>query len=364
MLHCHDPVAFVSHGLPRRGWREFHLTAMPPQVAAAGDAEACYEPLVATLALHDAEVVGEKVYGRLAARGAILAARERVLRRHCRAVDTPVHFVDGAPPDGGEFGGVQVAAVAHDDDVTMVQDVPGGRLVQLPTGRLLHLTAVQGDGRAPFAAQAAGMFERAEALAAGHGFRYPQVARTWLYLAELLRDYAALNQVRSAFHRRVGNEPPASTGIQGRTGQGLCSMDALFVEGVEVRRIDRTCRQGPASVYGSAFSRAVCLEWAGGTTLHVSGTASIGRDGASRHVDDPTTQYLETMLDVGAVLAEAGLGFRDVVQATLFCKSPAVHDACVAAHRLLGLPPLPAVAVVADVCRPELLVEVEAVACR
>ena len=364
MPRCCPTVTPTVHSLPRTGCREFYLTATPPPGAGEDAARACFDGIAAALAEHRAEVIAEKVYGTRKAAEGILAARRAALVAQRRDPDTPVHYLDGAPVDGGEFGGVQVWAVANMARTDAVATVPGGRLWQAPYGRALHLCGVRGTAGAPFGEQAGGMFSNAAVAAARSGFRYAQTARTWIYLAQLLDDYAELNRVRSAFYRQCDFAWPASTGIQAAAPGALCSMDVLLLDGIRTRRIDRTQRQGPASDYGSAFSRAMLLEQDGGATLHVSGTASIDGCGKSRHDGDPTAQYLETMLDVAAVLREADMGLPDIVQATLFCKNRDVHAACVQAHDLLGLPLFPVVYVLADVCRPELLVELEAVACR
>lgn len=364
MPRCCPTVSPIVHSLPRAGCREFYLTATPRSGSGLEGVAECFHGIAAALAEHRAEVVAEKVYGEVAACDGILGARRAAMVAHGRDPDTPVHFVDGAPVDGGMFGGVQVWAVANMARTDAVTSVPGGRLWHAPYGRALHLCGVRGTAGATFAEQAGGMFSNAAVAAARSGFRYAQTARTWIYLANLLDDYAELNRVRSAFYRQCNFVWPASTGIQGRAPGALCSMDVLLLDGIRTRRIDRTLRQGPASDYGSAFSRAMLLEHDGGATLHVSGTASIDGKGQSRHDGDPTAQYLETLLDVAAVLREADMGFADIVQATLFCKNREVHAACVQAHDLLALPHFPVVHVLADVCRPELLVELEAVACR
>jgi enamine deaminase RidA (YjgF/YER057c/UK114 family) len=364
MPRCCPTVTPIVHSLPRAGCREYYLTATPPAGSGEDGAAACFAGLAAALAEHRAEVVAEKVYGTTAACDRILGARRAALVAHGRDPGTPVHYLDGRPCDGGEFGGVQVWAVGNDARRNAVESVPGGRLWHAPYGRALHLCGMRGTAGTPFAEQAGGMFSNAAVAAARSGFRYAQTARTWIYLANLLDDYAELNRVRSTFYRQCDFVWPASTGIQAAAPGVLASMDVLLLDGIRTRRIDRTLRQGPASDYGSAFSRAMLLEHQGGATLHVSGTASIDGRGKSRHDGDASAQYLETMLDVAAVLREADLGLADIVQATLFCKNREVYAACRQVHELLSLPQFPVVYVLADVCRPELLVELEAVACR
>lgn len=104
------------------------------------------------------------------------------------------------------------------------------------------------------------------------------------------------------------------------------------------------------------------LEIDGVHAVHVSGAASIDASGASLHRGCPQAQIVETLLCVGALLEACGASLRDVGLATLFCKTPAVLHAYREVGRLLGMSELPVVPVVADVCRPELLVEIDALA--
>lgn len=144
-------------------------------------------------------------------------------------------------------------------------------------------------------------------------------------------------------------------------------MDVLALEvtdpgDVRVEPVRTSDRQNPAFRYGSAFSRGMALVTGGRCTLWVSGTASIGPGGETLHTGHVEAQILETLLSVAALLEEQGAGLRDIVTATLFCKTPAVYAAAERVTRLLDLPHLPAVSVRADVCRSDLLVELEAVA--
>lgn len=139
-------------------------------------------------------------------------------------------------------------------------------------------------------------------------------------------------------------------------------MDLLAVEGPGAVRtpIHATSRQEPAFLYGSAFSRGMSLEAGGLELVFVSGTASIDRSGATVHRGDPAAQIEETLLCVEAVLAARGRSLDDVGLATLFCKTPEVLRAYREVAPRFG--DLPVVPVLADVCRPELLVEIEAFA--
>lgn len=345
---------------PRRGFDEVFLTAAAADVQAAGHT---FAGLAAALRQHGVEPLAEKVYGALVDKEAILAARAAALREQGLEPSLPCTFVDGAPAAGGGFGGVQVwgirARTGHG-----LQTVPGGRLWQAPTFRVLQLCNLHGAAGDVVTHQAQQMFAAAAAAAQQNGFDYAQVVRTWIYLPRLLDWYGEFNRVRTACYRQYDFALPASTGIQGRDGDHECLMDALLVDGVPCRSIDRSERQGPAPAYGSSFSRGVELAYEGGSTVHVSGTASIDPAGRSIHLGDPQAQFLEMLMDIGAVLQEAGMTLRDIQQATLFCKDAATYSACLEARARLCLPAFPTLCVRADVCRHELLVEMEAVASR
>jgi enamine deaminase RidA (YjgF/YER057c/UK114 family) len=94
--------------------------------------------------------------------------------------------------------------------------------------------------------------------------------------------------------------------------------------------------------------------------VEVSGTAAIDGHGVSLHPGDIHGQIECTLHNIEALLAQKNLCLKDICSASVFFKHP--HDAEIfyrmAAAR--GLQDLPAVCVVADVCRDELLFEMDA----
>jgi enamine deaminase RidA (YjgF/YER057c/UK114 family) len=96
--------------------------------------------------------------------------------------------------------------------------------------------------------------------------------------------------------------------------------------------------------------------------VHVSGTASINAAGASTHPGDAEHQSLDTLMNVAAILNGQGGGLQHITSATLFCRDHGAWEAWERASKLLGVPAFPKVCVLADVCRHDLLVEMEAVA--
>ena len=121
-------------------------------------------------------------------------------------------------------------------------------------------------------------------------------------------------------------------------------------------------RQDQSFNYGSAFSRGMAFNIEGKKTVHISGTASINTAGASTHIGDAECQSLETLMSIAAILAEQGGGLENITSATLFCKNQEAWEAWQRVTRLLQVPDFPKICVLADVCRDDLLVEMESVA--
>jgi len=98
---------------------------------------------------------------------------------------------------------------------------------------------------------------------------------------------------------------------------------------------------------------------AAGETLFISGTAAIDASGATVHAGDAAAQIEATLANVRAILDAAGCRDEDVLQAIAYCKTPDVEG--VLNDRWADLP-WPRVVAIADVCRDDLLFEIEATA--
>jgi enamine deaminase RidA (YjgF/YER057c/UK114 family) len=333
------------------------------------------------------QVIQEKIYGSMAAKDQVLAAREKEYRRAGLDPSLPVTWLDGTPLTNARFCGFQIWGIAPKDrGKTTVAAIDGqsgmgaGRLWTGPDYRMLYLPAVQGGGYGGVlpgnaTEQAAQMFEIANSALRSAGFDYSQVIRTWIYLPRILDWYGEFNRVRTGFYaeagfgRDPGKSPfPASTGIQARSAlHSECTMDVLALDTrdpamAKAETILTTSRQGPAFGYGSAFSRGMTLTLEGRKTIHVSGTASIDSRGNTLYQGNSEMQCLETLVNVAALLEGEGGSLRDIAMATLFCKTKEVFAAYRNVTRWLQMPEIPTVYVQADVCRSDLLVEMEAMA--
>ncbi len=350
------------------GGSELYFTAVPRSPGdAAQQAETAWSALANALADHGASILEERVFLSPAALPAARAARARALADR----DDGVGPTWLAVPSGeaGEFAGLCAHAVAgRAPPVPLFLDGrPGGRRWTLG-----HFSCVAGvnlsDGANDPAAATQRLLADADRLLAAGNLGWPDVARTWFWLRDILHWYGDFNRVRNEGYRTRGllradgaHRLPASTGIGIAPANGSHgAMDFIAESGAApIARLLRAGRQNPASAYGSAFSRATVSVTPFGRRIQVSGTASIGADGRTLHGGDPRGQIAETLRCVQAVLAEAGATDRDVVQALVYCRTPAVERFY---REEFSAPPFEGPILIADICRDDLLFEVECLA--
>ncbi len=118
----------------------------------------------------------------------------------------------------------------------------------------------------------------------------------------------------------------------------------------------------------SSFSRGMRIDLNGLTILLISGTASIDEKGQSVHIGDFRAQMRRTLENISGLLAAEGCTWRDIVRTTCYLRDierdyDAFNEERTAFYKEQGLDPLPAsTGVQAILCRPELLIEIEAIA--
>jgi 2-iminobutanoate/2-iminopropanoate deaminase len=149
-------------------------------------------------------------------------------------------------------------------------------------------------------------------------------------------------------------------------------MDALEqirgVEQVEKRAICAPQVLNEAGEYGSSFSRGLRIDLNGLVILLISGTASVDEHGNTVHVGDFRAQCRRTYRNIAALLAAEGATWKDIVRTTCYLRDierdyAAFNEERTAFFRQQGLDPLPAsTGIQAILCRPDLLVEIEAIA--
>jgi enamine deaminase RidA (YjgF/YER057c/UK114 family) len=378
-MHHHSEL-FTLHLSSTGAGQAFLVARVTWGADAAAATRATYDEIARVLQDQGLAMVHERLFGSLKVKAQVMSARKASLRAGGFPADGPLTYVQGTPPWGAGFAGVIIQAVPSDAVWTIEAEGKKvgtgwrrGDATFLVLQNLQGLTQ-NGNGAHGGTLQTQRLIQRAAHLLGAEGASYRDVVRTWFYLADILAWYPEFNQARTAIYDQFGILPgpdhgglrlPASTGIRGEVpGGAVAAMDLMAVTGPAgsrplVRQLSNPGQQD-AFRYGSAFSRAACIRQSDHTLIQVSGTAAIDEQGRSLYPDDIRAQIDCTYHKIATLIGQEGASLQDIAAACVFVKHP--DDALVYQERAeaWGLGNLPAVVMVADICRPELLFEIDA----
>jgi len=346
--------------LSRANMTELFITALPD----GGGFRGMFEDVFSVVQTHDATILRKDVFGIPA------VTKEGIEALHdvWGDVNWPVTWLDEGDSAGLALTGVTAHAVT---DVEVERIAVDGRIVGsvfddgdarrccLGDLRPADTTAAPRD-------QAAAVFDMIGRTLQTVDLAFTDVVRTWLYMNNLLDWYDDLNDVRTAFLKTQGMFErilPVSTGVGGANASGsaviadTCAMRP-HGEAATVTALPSPL-QGPAPQYGSSFSRAIEIHAGDHRRLLVSGTASIDRDGTTAHVGDEAAQIDRTMRVVAAILESRNMNWSHVARAIAYIKDgtkAGIFTDYLAANALTRLP---VVTTENDICRSDLLFEIE-----
>jgi enamine deaminase RidA (YjgF/YER057c/UK114 family) len=349
--------------LEHRGISELLVTALPD-----GDTglHSMFEKAWRVVRGAGATVLRQDVFG-------IPAERDigpTALREVCGEVDWPVAWLEEGASQGESLTGTHLHAVAG-APVRRIRDrgETVGSVFEDAVAAHCHLAGLcPRDSTGPRAAQASAVLERIEHALGQAGMDFSNVIRTWFYVDHILDWYGEFNAVRSRFFQERGvfdRLLPASTGVGGgnRAGAALLA-DVLALKPRDGHSVPRAIvvpspMQCAAMQYRSSFSRAVEVDYGDHRRLSVSGTASIDPQGATARVGDVRGQVELTLDVIEALLRSRRMGWGDVTRAIAYVKhgaDSAVYRRCMETR---GIGDLPEVVAENDICRDDLLFEME-----
>jgi enamine deaminase RidA (YjgF/YER057c/UK114 family) len=261
--------------------------------------------------------------------------------------------------------------------------IPKGRAWNRNGATFLTLQNVDGENingikRTDRKFQSEAMFHQAERILRAEGASYQDVVRTWIYISDILDWYNDFNTVRNHCYSDygfLGNTKsklqaeqiylPASTGIEGKNPSGLpVTMDVFAINRspgsvIQVYPLYGVKQRSPFR-YGSAFSRATVVKEPVSKLILVSGTASIDEQGKSMFIGDSAAQIRQTLNVVSELIASENATLQDLCEATVFIKRKEDFTVFQEVIKDMGVNNIPSVNVLADVCRDELLFELDA----
>ncbi len=284
------------------------------------------------------------------------------------SAEPPVVWLQGdACKDGGIYSTQAVAVSGMNPQPVRSFGRPVGFIYENDQARFFRMHGIYpADSAASRAEQTRSAFELMQAALEENGFRFTDTVRTWIYLDRLLDWYDDFNRVRTDFFKAAGifeKLVPASTGIgAGNPFGSAILMDALAVQPktdrVKIFEVESPL-QNPALDYRSSFSRAVEMSFPTHRTLMISGTASIAPDGKTVYQDDPEMQIRLTLDVIAAILTSRGMGWQDLFRGIAYFKEMSYQDLYRRVAAEYGIPRYPLAVSHADVCRPDLLFEIE-----
>ncbi|MBD5355768.1 MAG: hypothetical protein HDR88_02025 [Bacteroides sp.] len=194
--------------------------------------------------------------------------------------------------------------------------------------------------------------------------------RTWFFVQNVDVNYAGVVEGRNRAFSELGLTPStrfiASTGIGGRHSDRKVTvqMDSYSVKGLEkgqMRQINAPEYLNPTYEYGVAFERATAVDYGDRRHLFISGTASIDNRGEVVWEGDIRRQTLRMWTNVEALLKAADCDWADVGQILVYLRDPADYPV-VAEMFEERFPDTPHIILLAPVCRPGWLIEMECMA--
>ncbi len=321
----------------------------------------------------------------------------RIVRDRCGDQMPATTYVN-QPPCSGKLVAVEAMAVGRGDQDVTIQRL-SEQLVIARHGDVAWIHCGHIEPQTPARQvykRSLDAFDRMARLLAEHGVGYTDVIRTWLYLGDIVgpegdtQRYMELNRARTDYYRRFrfgpqhtaagfhGTVYPASTGIGASNRDVLMSCIALRTEAEQLcllplenphqtSAFDYSCQYGPES---PKFCRAMAVLGSRSATVFVSGTASI-TNSETRWIGDVERQTHQTLDNIQDLIAApnfarydcpgVGATLGDLALVRVYIKRPEDFEAARAVCKS-RMGDVPVVYTVADVCRPELLVEIEGIA--
>ncbi|KLU73001.1 MAG: hypothetical protein RHS_1243 [Robinsoniella sp. RHS] len=332
---------------------------------------------------HKVFIFHERVFGSLALHEVVLQIRKNIYENLQVSSNSPFTYVEGTPYWGEGIAGISIHGIMIDDTdemryVSDEEEVCGIFLKNKDYQSLmLHSIHVK-DNRLDSYSQTMLMFDRAKRVLEENGFSFTDVVRTWIYLADILAQYDDFNRVRNYKFKEFGLIQseietgileqiylPASTGI-GCNNPFLASgvMDVYAIKPSSdsnyIIRNETGKKQKSAYRYGSAFSRSMVVENEKRKAVYLSGTASINEKGESVFIGDICGQIDETYKVIRDLIQNEDVTFDELCEGTLFIKKADYihqHEKYV---NETGLSQLPLIPIIADICRDDLLFEIDA----
>lgn len=195
--------------------------------------------------------------------------------------------------------------------------------------------------------------------------------RTWFFVQNIDVNYQGVVIGRRDNFTNVGLTPQthyiASTGIEGRCADSAAQVlfNAYAVKGLKEKQqqyLHAKDHLNPTYEYGVTFERGVRVKYGDRDHLYISGTASINNKGEVLYERDIEKQTIRMIENVKALLEEGEATIADTVVAIIYLRDYADYELVSKIFSSSEFSSIPKVFVMASVCRPSWLIEMECIA--
>lgn len=347
--------------IKRPGFNKHYITAHPD---AGENPFSMFERLADCAALQSASITSQFVFGGTELHDGGMESLNNVFGK----VEWPVTWIQGRGSSGRILTGTQAYAISG-NSINMIRmdgSIIGNTYEDNDAQYCMLGDLRPSDTSLSRKDQTIATFENITKALALVGMDFSHVIRTWFYLENILDWYDDFNAVRTDFfkkHNVFGGLIPASTGI----GVGNHAGAALVTDVLAIKpKTDKvkiftvpSPLQCPAPDYKSSFSRAVEMQLPDHRQLFISGTASIEPMGKTAYIGDTWKQIELTMQVVEAILKSRGMSWSNTTRAIAYFTN--VNDSLLLYKYCENnnLPRMPIAIAHSDICRDDLLFEIE-----
>jgi enamine deaminase RidA (YjgF/YER057c/UK114 family) len=271
------------------------------------------------------------------------------------------------PPLNGSKAMLWVYGV---ENTKMEQKADGAVIMKRPHYSHVFHTQLHEKKGDPFQ-QTTSVFEKyITSLGNLHATLEANCIRTWLFIQDVDNQYAEMVKARKMLFEAENMTSKthyiASTGIEGRYiyPNVIVLMDAYAIPEIkreQVIYLNGASHLNPTHEYGVTFERGTIVQFGDRRHVFISGTASINNSGEVVHLLNIGMQIKRVLENISVLLQEANCEMDDIAHLIIYLRDIADYKT-VESYMESQYPHIPKVIVLAPVCRPEWLIEMECMA--
>ena len=284
-------------------------------------------------------------------------------------INWPITWLEGDCCNDNCFTGTQLCAISGIDLTPIyLENKIVGKYYETNDAKYCYLGNIHSNNsNQSNAEQAKDAYIMIKDILTRFDMKFTDITRMWNYLSDLLTWYGDFNKMRTKFFTNEGlfktNFTPSATGIGVANIAGMSYVGNLLAikpknSNITIKEVESPL-QCSAQDYRSSFSRLAKVEGNGLRQLYISGTASIEPMGKTVNLNDVKGQIELTMQVVSAMLTSQEMDWSNVSDSIAYFTKLEDIDIFYNFLKTNGYPNFPVTISHANICRDNLLFEIE-----